>query len=131
MSPLTLWSDVRTISDGSLQPYKSLLDSQFSQTKPMVSSSPSQHLVYSSGRRNLLSLHTTLRLLPYHDPMNLILETFKSIVEPTHDISEGLLFNFTLGRGEMGRQGEGLGVWSIVDKGAMRDVKATRWDLVS
>jgi len=97
----------------------------------MVSSSPSQHLVYSSGRRNMLSLHTTLKLLPFHDPMTLIVDAFKSIIEPTHDNSETLLFNFTLGRGEAGRQGEGLGVWSIVDKGAMRETKANRWDLVS
>jgi hypothetical protein len=79
----------------------------------------------------MLSLHTTLKLLPFHDPMTLIVDTFKSIVEPTHDNSETLLFNFTLGRGEVGRQGEGLGVWSIVDKGAMRETKANRWDLVS
>ena len=114
-----------------LKPYKALLDSQFSQTKPMVSSSPSQHLLYSSGRRNMLSLHTTLKLMPFHDPMTLILDTFKSVVEPTHDNSETLLFNFTLGRGEQGRQGEGLGVWSIVDKSAMRETKSKRWDLVS
>lgn len=79
----------------------------------------------------MLSLHTTLKLLPFHDPMTLIVDAFKSIIEPTHDNSETLLFNFTLGRGEAGRQGEGLGVWSIVDKGAMRETKANRWDLVS
>lgn len=63
--------------------------------------------------------------------MTLIADTVKSIIEPTHDVSEVLLFDFTLGRGETGRQGEGLGVWSIVDKGAMRETKANRWDLVS
>lgn len=78
----------------------------------------------------MLSLHTTLQLTPFHDPMTLIVDTFKSIVEPTHDNSETLLFNFTLGRGETGRQGEGLGVWSIVDKSAMRETKSKRWDLV-
>jgi hypothetical protein len=113
-----------------VKPYKTLLDSQFAQTKPMVSSSPAQHLIYSSGRRNVLSLHTTLKLLPLHDPVSLITDTIKSIIEPTHDASEVLLFDFTLGRGETGRQGENLGVWSIVDKGAMRETKATRWDLV-
>lgn len=113
-----------------VKPYQPLLQQQFGQTKPMVSSSPAQHLIYSSGRRNVLALHTTLKLLPIHDPMSLILETFKSIIEPTHDISEVLLFNFTLGRGEVGRQGENLGVWSVVDKGAMRETKANRWDLV-
>lgn len=96
----------------------------------MVSSSPAQHLIYSSGRRNVLSLHTTLKLLPIHDPLTLVVDTFKSIIEPAHDVSEVLLFNFTLGRGDIGRQGEGLGVWSIVDKGAMRETKAIRWDLV-
>lgn len=62
--------------------------------------------------------------------MTLIVDTVKSIIEPTHDASEVLLFDLTLGRGETGRQGEGLGVWSIVDKGAMRETKANRWDLV-
>jgi hypothetical protein len=60
-----------------------------------------------------------------------LVDTFKSIIEPTYDVSETLLFNFTLGRGDQGKQGEGLGVWSIVDKSAMRETKANRWDLVS
>lgn len=115
----------------SVAPYKELLDSQFAQTKPMTSSSPAQHLIYSSGRRNVLSLHTTLRLLPLHDPLTLVVDTVKSIIEPTYDVSEVLVFAFTLGRGDTGRQGENLGVWSIVDKGAMRETKSTRWDLVS
>jgi len=106
-----------------------VFNAQFSQTRPMVSSSPAQHLVYSSGRRNVLCLHTTITLLPIHDVVTLVTEIGRSIIEPTFDLSEMMIFDLTLGRADSGLQSEGLGVWAIVDKGAMQQTKEARWDL--
>lgn len=115
----------------STQPLAPYLKTQFSVNRPLVSSGPSLHLLYSTGRRNVLSLHTTLTLYPLHDLAGLLFSVGRSIVEPTFDASEGFLFGSTLGRGEAGFQGEGVGVWALVDKGVMRQTKEKRWDLVS
>jgi len=77
-----------------------------------------------------MSLHVTIILLPLHDIVSLAIHLGKSIIEPTFDGSEEIIFNLTLGKGEDGLQGEGIGVWGVVDKGAMRDTKQKRWDLV-
>lgn len=97
----------------------------------MVSSGPGLHLLYSTGRRNMLCMHTTLTLTPIHDVVALGMHFGKAIIEPTYDASETLIFNITLGRGEAGLQGEAFGVWAIVAKNAMRETREKRWDLVS
>jgi hypothetical protein len=121
----------RPRANGRIAPYEALLRSNFTATRPLVSSGPSQHLSYSSGRRNTLALHGTLTLQPYHDVVGVLTNVVKSIIEPTFDSSEGLTWGLTLGRGELGLQGEGLGVWGIVNKGYLKSVKEKRWDLVS
>ena len=70
-------------------------------------------------------------LQPYHDVAGIVTNLVKSVIEPTFDSSEGLVWNVTLGRGEAGLQGEGFGVWGIVHKSNLRSVKQQRWDLVS
>lgn len=115
----------------SFAPYQSLLNSNFTATRPLVASGPSQHLSYSSGRRNALALQGTLILQPYHDVAGILTTLVKSVIEPTYDSSEGMIWHLTLGRGDAGLQGEGLGVWGIVNKSNLRFVKQQRWDLVS
>ncbi|WWC89776.1 uncharacterized protein L201_004702 [Kwoniella dendrophila CBS 6074] len=113
-----------------IKPFESLLSNQFSQLKGLLSSSPSLYLLYGSGRRNLLSLHTTISLYPIHDLAGLIINFVKSIIEPTFNNNELIQFDFTLGRGELGLQSQdSLGVWSIVDKSALRETREKRWDL--
>ncbi|WVQ98909.1 hypothetical protein IAU59_006040 [Kwoniella sp. CBS 9459] len=112
-----------------IAPYSAIINAQFSYIRPLLTSSPSLHLLYASGRRNVLSLHATVSLLPIHDLPSLVIHFVKSIIEPTYDGSEGLVFDLTLGRGEYGLQGEGAGVWAVVDKGALRQTRDARWDL--
>ncbi|WWD01172.1 hypothetical protein V866_008112 [Kwoniella sp. B9012] len=123
----------KTINTGraksAIKPFENLLSSQFTQVRPLLSSSPALHLLYASGRRNLLSLHTTVSLLPIHDLAGLVIHFVKTIIEPTYSGAEQINFDFTLGRGELGLQGEGLGVWGLVDKSAMRETREKRWDL--
>ncbi|ORY28325.1 hypothetical protein BCR39DRAFT_449594, partial [Naematelia encephala] len=110
-------------------PFQSFLATQFSNTRDLVSSGPTLHLLYSTGRRNVLFLHSTLNLLPFHDVAGLVTHFGKMIIEPTYDGAEQITFDLTLGKGEEGKQGEGLGVWAVVDKGVMRNVREQRWDL--
>lgn len=112
-----------------IKPYLPLLNSQFSTVRPLLSSGPALHLVYATGRRNLISLHTTITLWPIHDVMTFLVHIGKALFEPTYDSSESLVFEATLGRGENGQQGEGPGVWAVVDKNAMRETRKKRWDL--
>lgn len=113
------------------EPYQSLLNHQFSTTRPLLASGPSQHLSYSTGRRNAVALHGTLTLRPYHNVVGLLIGIGKSIIVPTFDASEGLVWVLTLGKGDFGLQGDGLGVWAVVNKEVMRRVKEQRWDLGS
>ena len=116
--------------NASYKPYDSILKTNFASSRPLVHSGPSQHLSYSTGRRNVLALHGTLKLFPFHDVAGIVTNLVKSVIDPTADTSEGLVWGLTLGRGEFGLQGEGVGVWAVVNKSDLKAVKGGRWDLV-
>lgn len=125
---LLRWSADKFLN--SMAPFQSFLSSQFTSIRPLLTSSPALHLVYATGRRNLLCLHTTITLYPLHDIPGLIYNFVKGVIELTFDASEGLVFDATLGMGVDGLQ-DGVGVWAVVEKGFMRDLRQKRWDLVS
>ena len=54
----------------------------------------------------------------------------KSVIEPTYDGSEQVKLELTLGRGPEGLQGEGAGVWAVLNKSSMREIREQRFDLV-
>lgn len=112
-----------------LAPYVPLLESQFSLVKPMVSSSSALHLIYATGRRNVLCAHVTLTLKPFHDILQLIFGTIMSVIEPTRDDAESLTVTLTLGRGTSGLQDVGAGVWAILNKAGMANIREKRFDL--
>lgn len=111
-----------------MDPFVPFLKSQFTMVKPLVSSSSALHLLYATGRRNVLSLHATLKLQPLHDIIMLLFTNAWAIVDPTTDNAEALEFDITLGRGSSGFQGDGVGVWAIIDKGVMTNERK-RFDM--
>ena len=114
-----------------LRSLKNTIDAQFLRSREkLASSGPAQHLMYSSGRRNALGLHTTIMLYPIHDIFSLFLSFGKSLIEPTAEFGESIVFNLTLGKGDEGKQGESIGVWAVTEKSQMR-LREKRWDLVS
>lgn len=117
-------------SNVSYAPYESLVRSQFTLVRPVVSSSPALHLLFASGRRNVLALHATLKLWPLHDLIMLVWQFGNSLIDPTYDAGEGLEWDLTLGRGSEGLQ-DTVGVWAVVDKGTMATVRQRRFDMVS
>ena len=109
---------------------KPTVDAQFLRSREKLEpSGPAQHLWYSSGRRNVLGLHTTILLYPIHDIFSFVLAFGKSLIEPTAEFGESIVFNLTLGKGDDGKQGEGVGVWAVTEKSQMR-LREKRWDLV-
>lgn len=112
-----------------LAPYVPLLESQFTQVRPMLSSSSALHLIFATGRRNVLAAHVTLTLKPFHDLLQLVLGVVMSIIEPTRDDSEALNITLTLGRGSSGLQDVGAGVWAVLNKSGMAVLREKRFDL--
>ncbi|WVQ78559.1 hypothetical protein IAT38_000645 [Cryptococcus sp. DSM 104549] len=112
-----------------MAPFKPYLSTQFTSTRGLIASSPSLHLLFATGRRSVLALHATLELTPFQDLPSLVYHFARSLIEPTFDGSEKIVWDLTLGMGADGLQGEGVGVWSVVEKGVMRDLKSKRWDM--
>ncbi|BEI81748.1 hypothetical protein CcaverHIS002_0209080 [Cutaneotrichosporon cavernicola] len=110
-------------------PFIPTLQDQFTRVLPMKSSSSALHLVFATGRRNVLAAHVTLKLKPFHDLIQMLLTFADAFIDPLSDSSESMVFQFTLGRGASGFQGEGAGVWAIVNKDGMAKFREKRFDL--
>lgn len=127
---LILFTGARALLTRRYAPFNALIHQQFSEVRPLLSSSSALHLLYASGRRNVLALHATLRLYPLHDILYMVWKFANSLLDPTYDNSEGIELDLTLGRGASGQQ-DGVGVWGIVDKGVMKRIREQRFDMVS
>ncbi|CAK9784055.1 DUF1682-domain-containing protein [Cutaneotrichosporon oleaginosum] len=112
-----------------LAPYIPTLQDQFTKVQPMMSSSSALHLIFATGRRNVLAAHVTLKLKPFHDLIQMVWTTADALIDPLADSSETITFQFTLGRGASGFQGEGAGVWAVVNKDGMAKLREKRFDL--
>lgn len=102
-------------------------------SQPMISNGPAQYLHYLTGRRNLLSLHMALNLLPRHNLIQLVQDFVMGIMDPVSQSHEDeIVLDFTLGENGKGQTGEGPGVWGVVDKsGVLATIRKQRWDVVS
>lgn len=114
-----------------MAPIEAFASQQFKAVRPMESSSSALHLIYASGRRNVLGFHASLKLSTLHDVIMLLWENIYSFIEPTKAEEPGLTLHYLLGRGTNGLQSEGAGVWGILNKNGMAGVREKRWDLVS
>jgi hypothetical protein len=101
-------------------------------SQPLISNGPATYLHYLTGRRNLLSLHMTLNLVPRHNFIQLVQDLVMGIVDPVSQaIEDEIVLDFTLGEGGKGQTGEGPGVWAVVDKsGVLSSIRKKRWDIV-
>lgn len=101
-------------------------------SQPMINNGPAIYLHYLTGRRNLLSLHMVLNLLPRHNFIQLVQDLAMSIMDPVSQTTEDeIVLDFTLGENGKGQTGEGPGVWGVVDKsGVLTTIRKQRWDVV-
>ncbi|KAJ9112587.1 hypothetical protein QFC19_000606 [Naganishia cerealis] len=100
-------------------------------SQPLISNGPSIYLHYLTGRRNLLSLHMVLNLLPRHNFIQLIQDLVFSVIDPVSQTADDeIVLDFTLGESGKGQLGEGPGVWGVVDKsGVLTSIRKQRWDV--
>lgn len=101
-------------------------------SQPLISNGPATFLHYLTGRRNLLSLHMVLALVPRHNFIQLVQDLVMGLVDPVSQaIEDEVVLDFTLGEGGKGQTGEGPGVWAVVDKsGVLAGIRKKRWDIV-
>lgn len=110
--------------------HKALFESQFStpssETGLVVQDGPCDFFNYSTGRRGLRSLHTTVRLLPRQDVLSALVEFGWILYDLRYTPKDEIQLNFTL-HPDSGTPGL---VWAIFKKDEMTQMRRERFDLV-
>ncbi|THV08549.1 DUF1682-domain-containing protein [Dendrothele bispora CBS 962.96] len=107
--------------------HQSILARQFS--KPSVGNlrrdGYSDFFNFSTGRRNIASLHVIFSLRPYHDLVQLLFQFFWGLVDVQYNPKDSLELDFKLFPEALPHDF----VWAIVAKDELRTIKDDRWDL--
>ncbi|KIK68153.1 hypothetical protein GYMLUDRAFT_36991 [Collybiopsis luxurians FD-317 M1] len=107
--------------------YQDVLASQFSSpyVRGLVRDGHSDFFTFSTGRRNVASLHTIFKLRPYHDFLQTAYQTVWSLVDLQYNPRNVLQFDFKLLPSALPHDF----VWAIVDKDELKKIRDDRWDL--
>ncbi|KAJ4478085.1 hypothetical protein J3R30DRAFT_3290672 [Lentinula aciculospora] len=107
--------------------YRDLLKTQFSSpnVNGLVRDGHSDFFTFSTGRKNIASLHMIFRLKPYHDLAQTLFQTVWSIVDLQHNPKDDLQLDFKLFPSALPHDF----VWAVVAKDELRNIKDGRWDL--
>ena len=81
---------------------------------------------FSTGRRNVVSLHTIFTMRPRHDFFQLAFQTGRTFVDLQYRPRDNVQLDFKLSPGALNESF----VFAIVTKGELISVKDGRWDLV-
>jgi hypothetical protein len=81
---------------------------------------------FSTGRRNVASLHTIFTLRPRHDLLQLGYQIGKTLVDLQYRPQDDIQLDFRLAPGSLHHDF----VWAIVAKDELLSIKNNRWDLV-
>jgi hypothetical protein len=106
-----------------------LLEKQFSRPTEgdLTADGYSDFFNFSTGRRNIASLHTVFTLRPRHDLFQLIYQTGWGLIDllytPKDDVSLDFKLHATVAVPDF--------VWALVVKEEANSIKNERWDLVS
>jgi len=108
-----------------------ILNKQFSRPSgggsgiDLTSDGYSDFFAFSTGRRNISSLHTVFALLPRHDFLQLAVQFGRSLIDllytPRDDVTLDFQLHTTVAIPEF--------VWALVAKGEANSIKKERWDL--
>ncbi|KAG8756090.1 hypothetical protein FRC14_003393 [Serendipita sp. 396] len=112
-----------------LKTHSELLSSQFSkpaQSSSLLTDGASDMFAFSTGRRNVQSLHTVFAFLPRHDLFQLLFTYGWIMYDLRYSPNDDVTLDFRLG--PSGANAPGF-VWAIVDKDELISIKKTRWDL--
>ncbi|KAK7470639.1 hypothetical protein VKT23_002063 [Stygiomarasmius scandens] len=112
-----------------MEAHKAILARQFS--KPSAGSTGllrdgySDFFNYSTGRRNVASLHVIFSLRPYHDLVQLLFQFVRGMIDVQYNPKDDLELDFKLFPEALPHDF----VWAIVAKDELRTIKDNRWDL--
>ncbi|KAF5370112.1 hypothetical protein D9758_001041 [Tetrapyrgos nigripes] len=80
---------------------------------------------FSTGRRNVASLHVIFSLRPYHDLAQMIFQFAKGMIDVQYQPKDDLQLDFKLFPEALPHDF----VWAVVAKDELRTIKDDRWDL--
>lgn len=117
-----------------LNVHQPVLASQFSapgDQEMLMTDGASDMFLFSTGRRNVQSLHTVFTFIPRHDLFQLILTYGWTLYDLRYSPNNDVTLDFKLGT--KGKAPAGVGapfVWAIVEKDELNTIRSARWDLV-
>ncbi|KDR83722.1 hypothetical protein GALMADRAFT_236069 [Galerina marginata CBS 339.88] len=91
----------------------------------LVADGHSDFFVFSTGRRNVASLHTVFTLQPRHDFFQWAFQTGRTLIDLHYRPRDDIQLDFKLAPGALADNF----VWAIVAKDEIMSVKDNRWDL--
>ncbi|KAJ7047349.1 hypothetical protein C8F04DRAFT_1205296 [Mycena alexandri] len=118
------WSNSRKATKW-LDAHLPLLESQFSKPKRWTQDGYSDFFNFSTGRRNVASLHAIFTLRPRHDFFQWAFQTLRTFVDLQYRPTDDLQLDFKLLPGALAHDF----VWAVVSKDELLSVKTDRWDL--
>lgn len=113
--------------------HRDLYASQFS--KPgdeymILNDGAADMFAFSTGRRNVQSLHTIFTFLPFHDLFQIVFTYLWTLYDLRYSPSSDVTLDFKLGTKDTHPAGNAQPfIWAIVDKEELIGIKAKRWDL--
>jgi hypothetical protein len=113
--------------------HREFYSSQFS--KPgnesmILDDGPADMFAFSTGRRNVQSLHTIFTFLPVHDLFQLVFTYLWTLYDLRYSPSSDVTLDFKLGTKDTHPAGNAQPfIWAIVDKEELIGIKTKRWDL--
>ncbi|ESK96001.1 duf1682 family protein [Moniliophthora roreri MCA 2997] len=110
-----------------LNAHLSILGQQFSRpnARGLLRDGYSDYFSFSTGRRNIASLHVTFTLRPLHDLLQVIFNVGRTFVDLEYKHRDNLELDFKLFPEALSHDF----VWAVVAKNELRSVKSDRWDL--
>ncbi|KAJ7700119.1 hypothetical protein B0H17DRAFT_925972 [Mycena rosella] len=102
-----------------------ILQQQFSRPKNWTQDGYSDFFNFSTGRRNVASLHTIFTLRPRHDFLQWAFQTGRTFVDLQYRPTDDLQLDFKLLAGALSHDF----VWAVVSKDELLSIKDDRWDL--
>ncbi|KAG6919419.1 hypothetical protein DXG01_006302 [Tephrocybe rancida] len=108
--------------------YLPVLEKQFS--KPLgqhglAKDGNSDFYTFSTGRRNIASLHTVFTLRPRHDPFQYLFQFGRTLIDLHYRPKDDVTLDFKLAPGALAADF----VWAVVAKEELLSIKNDRWDL--
>ncbi|PFH52743.1 hypothetical protein AMATHDRAFT_73876 [Amanita thiersii Skay4041] len=111
-----------------LQVHLPIYEQQFSKPQSsggLISDGYTDFFNFSTGRRNVASLHTVFTLRPRHDFFQWAFQTLRSFVDLYYQAKDDIQLDFKLAPRLLTHDF----VWAVVAKEELRSIKDERWDL--